>query len=837
MKVQGNYSSIIRGVSQQVPHERQIGQCTEQVNLLSDPVAGLVRRHGSELVSELIIPGTQAAEFAAYVADTNSYRTIEYTAQGIDYVVLVRTQSAPTTPHPLPPLIAYNRTAKVFCTLARNTVDVALDALTSGGVSAITAVGKYLFMAGHSNLVTSTSTDKWNNSTNLNQSVLWVRGGAFSRTYSATVTRSGGRTTFSYTTPTSSYQTALDTSDIPSTATDYTKQVNDRVNAYTSAVTAWIGSSTAAVQPAAIAEQLRLAAVAAGVPATRQGSHVIFSDVTAISSDDGGDGTLLRGVADEIESVDRVSVIHAVGKVVKVRSRNAQEAYYLRAIAKDKTVSSGYTEVTWIEGAGVEHSITGGIQMATIVGNVLYVASTSALLTSLIAGPHPSFTNSTAGDNDSSPRPFFLGKSITYLGVFQNRLLVGCGGVLACSKTDDYFNFFRSTVLTLPAGDAFEMLSAGGESDELRYSTMYDRDLIIFGTHRQYLVSGRIPLSPTNANMSVLTQFRDVADCPPLSAGGFVFYAKRGDSYSSLHQIQPGRITDSPEAYTISSQISSYLAGGAVELVHTIKPSMLAMRTTGSRQSIYTFGYFDSPEGRKLDAWSRWDFASELGVLMGVSVIPDNLLAFSLRLGAGGVYVVCDSCSLLSTTSTKPYLDSNRPLASVSSGAGSVVTGTTGNWFAAFGTESARRFAGSALSNLANLQAAYPGESGLYVGAVQSAYIIPTNPYIRDTAGKAILSGRFTVTSLNVSYKDTTGLSWRITYHDTINSNGEFNGRTLDDPVNLIGYEPISSGQHTVVVGRETKQYSLKLSARKWFPFNITALEWVGQFFNRTQRY
>jgi hypothetical protein len=108
---------------------------------------------------------------------------------------------------------------------------------------------------------------------------------------------------------------------------------------------------------------------------------------------------------------------------------------------------------------------------------------------------------------------------------------------------------------------------------------------------------------------------------------------------------------------------------------------------------------------------------------------------------------------------------------------------------------------------------------------------------MRDNAGKAILSGRLTVTRMNVSYKDTTGLSWTINYAGQVMSSGEFNGRTLDDPANIIGYEPISTGQHTVPIGRETKQYQLTLKARKWFPFNITALEWVGQSFNRTQRY
>ena len=46
MIVELAYPSLLYGVSQQTPRERQNGQLTEQVNMLSDPVTGLRRRPG-----------------------------------------------------------------------------------------------------------------------------------------------------------------------------------------------------------------------------------------------------------------------------------------------------------------------------------------------------------------------------------------------------------------------------------------------------------------------------------------------------------------------------------------------------------------------------------------------------------------------------------------------------------------------------------------------------------------------------------------------------------------------------------------------------------------------
>ena len=53
MKADGSLKSLLQGVSQQPTRDRLPGQCTEQVNMSSDPVKGLSRRPGDDLVGFL----------------------------------------------------------------------------------------------------------------------------------------------------------------------------------------------------------------------------------------------------------------------------------------------------------------------------------------------------------------------------------------------------------------------------------------------------------------------------------------------------------------------------------------------------------------------------------------------------------------------------------------------------------------------------------------------------------------------------------------------------------------------------------------------------------------
>lgn len=840
MRASGSYESIIKGVSQQVPQDRAPGQHTSQVNMLSDPVNGLTRRHGSMLIGEKKQTSLTWAKVAAYQADTDNWRTVEASYNFKDYVVIYRTKARPVGSD-LPVMFVYCRTTNEFLPITRNVTDAYLDQLESGGISALTFVGRYLFMAGNTILTTGTETDLWGNADNMSKAVIWIRSGAAGRTFRATLTRTDNTTVnYSVATPPMTYPGTLSTADIAATDPEYTKKVNDRVNAYNSAATSWIGQSTYESQPANMAAVAAIQLSALGVSATSVGSHIVLNGIKSITLNDGGDGSLLRGVADEVESVDKLSPMHFVGKVVKVRTRNSDEAFYMKAIPKNSVITSGVTEVTWVECAGVEYQITQALCFGTIDTAVTtaYLASSPALLNAIFPGDHPQYARSVAGDHESNPLPYVTNRYITYLGTFQDRLLVGSGGVIVCSKVGDYLNFFRSTMLTIPADDAFEMKSQGPDDDVLRYSVLYDQNLIIFGDKRQYVVSGKTALSPTNANMAVMSNYADTVDAAPHTAGGLIFYAKKGETFSSVHEVRPGQgLQNSPESYPASSQIDSYLPGKVIELTSNASPSYLFVRCSGNRNAVFTFFYVDTPQGRKLDSWSRWDFDPALGLVIGFTPVPDGVNVYFLREGHDGVYIVCDRCVLTTGLSGRPYLDSLRTIGTVNAGTGSVRLTTPGPWFAAYNDSSSKRFIGSALSGVAALQTANPSGTGLYVGANQQCYFEPTNPFMRDGKDKVILSGILTVTNMTVAMSKSSGFVADVIVNGEVVDSLSFNGRVVGDTNNLVGVEHVGTDKKVIPIGRETNQYTMRLSARTWLPFTVTGLEWSGQFFNRTQRF
>jgi hypothetical protein len=227
-----------------------------------------------------------------------------------------------------------------------------------------------------------------------------------------------------------------------------------------------------------------------------------------------------------------------------------------------------------------------------------------------------------------------------------------------------------------------------------------------------------------------------------------------------------------------------------------------------------------------------------------MSPTPDGLLVFSLRYAlnaaasATEVWIVADLQSLTAGLSLKPYLDSQRPYSQVTGGGStrSLNEASLGDWSAAFDTGTEWKFIGDDLLVAAALQAEYPSATGLTAGADMSCYFTPTNPFIMDKNDKAITSGRLTITNVLATYKDTSGFITEVT-SNKVTTSAIFSGRVFGDDNNIIGREPVTGGQQSVPIGKETREYTLTLRARQWFPFTLTALEWVGQFFNRTQRF
>jgi hypothetical protein len=591
---------------------------------------------------------------------------------------------------------------------------------------------------------------------------------------------------------------------------NYTKIVGDMTNEYNSAVTAWITTAANALKPDAIAEELRSRLAAAGVTCVAVGSHVGIEGVKSVTADDGGDGTLLRAVAHTVSSTEDLTRKHYVGKTVKVQPSQSADAFYMKAEAKE-VGATGWQDVVWVEGQATEYTLSGGLIYGIARAGTFYVASSAADLEALIEGPHPDFAKSTVGDDITSPLPFFVGRTITCLAMAQDRLIVAAGGVVRASKTSDYLNFFRGSVLTVAADDPFEVVSKEGNDDTIRYAVEYDQSLMLFGK-RQYLLSGRQPLTPTNAILPAVSSHRGADDIAPAVAGSAVFYALRTSEGTSIHQMRPGQYAESVDSSPESAQLSDYIPGNAVELVTVPKPSLLLVRDTAG--GLTTFTYLEQGGERRLASWGKLEYSTALGVMLGAVSTADGIVL----LWARGSELVADLQDLSVGTCPEPYIDS-RTAYTAPRGDVCALGGDHYGWFVAE-------------DEAASLVATAP-TAPAFTGWQFPAYVEPSRMFVLDNNGRNMLAGDLVVSSVDAYLEASGGV--RATVTDEYGTADTYDSAYELADLATFGPRPVGEYTVTVPIGYANNAYTLRLSALDVMPLTLTGIGWSGQFYNRNR--
>ena len=528
-KVSGAYPSLSRGVNQQPFEARLDGQHGEQVNMWSDPVNGLGRRRGTTMQDCAPAFSTQAGyheldeakqqQLRDYYA---SYRTIPFVVNNREFVVHYPSAPVPTWLRALPgqhkagvhvtrklsgaadsPLGQGAGLAPLLLGDSSNPEGAKTVGAMHKGFAAATQVGRYLLLAPNDSPFTvGEERDIWNFTprnpaeaatvfnARANATAIQIKAGLPNRKYELSMRVLVGVTwvekAVSYTTPSSAYSGTLDTSDIPFNDPAYQKRVNDRVNAYNSAVTAWITTAANQTRPSWIAYKLgeacsqdvdisaNVLVMAGGAGIGPGGTLYIHNKPPGLRYDnpaitDGGNNESAVVAFRTVESMDALPNSHVNGKIMRVQPRRGDGAFYVKAELTEgwhstDPLDTSIGSVRWVECSRTAQTpidspllaltvndSTGAVGMAR--ASTTGASYLAALLGDSTISSLPTFNGRLVGDEDNSPSPKFFNRQITWMGTFQDRLCVAAGNTVDMSEAGNYFNFFRTQTLTVPDSD------------------------------------------------------------------------------------------------------------------------------------------------------------------------------------------------------------------------------------------------------------------------------------------------------------------------------------------------------------------------------------------------
>ena len=560
--------NLAQGVSQQPDNLRYPGQCDEQINAWATVVEGLVKRPNTRHISKLF---TSAISDDAYVQYINRDDDNQFAAviQNNDVSLFDLSDGTEKT-------VTITANAQTYLNNISN---------PRTDVKALT-VADYTFIANKEQTVALNSTLS---STKHNEEVFstypyhaWVtvKLGDYSKKYTVKI----NGTSYTYTSGNGQNSGHDSTNNSPGNGGDAdTNYIASQINSILSGIsgiTTYVHASTVLL--------------------------ISTSDFTISTSDGLADQGL--GLAyKEVDNITDLPIKGWNGMRIKVKGDTelVQDDYYVKFQTKDSQATG---EGTWVEdvGYGVKTELNPTTMPLQLVPDVTFNNWTLDVA---------DWSDRLVGDDDTNPAPTFVGSKINDIFFFKNRLGLLTDSSIVFSEADEYFNFWRATVLSLLDSAPIDVGVSHTKVAVLQHAVPFQEKLLIFSNSTQFVLRGTDLLTPKTVSITPATEYDSSDTIKPLVLNNYVYFNFRRNNYEGVTEYYVDNDTNIFDAAEITAQVPTYVPS-RIELMTGSATENLLCLVNGNRTEMFVYKFFWQNKEKVQSAWQKFTFGREI-VSMG----------------------------------------------------------------------------------------------------------------------------------------------------------------------------------------------------------------------------
>ena len=790
----GTTPNLIQGVSEQEPKERVPGQLESQQDMMSHPVQGLSRRTGTELLNFLFMysPGSF---YYTYIRGSDEHYTIAITPIGFVYVIdkdgaLVTVSQGNAAQQ------AYLQASDGLTAVTVG--DLTLVANTKVAVEVLPDLSPALNTGVASGL----------------QHYVWFTGVEYGRVYKVFA---NGVLLSTYTTP--------------STITLATDEQQ----------------AAATLDPTIAIEAIRSGWVAA----TGYSISVRHDKASVIITEDANTGNIidliveggseLHVVANQnIQTLADIPPISSNGVVLKVdnSAKIDEDNYYLRY--ESAITATPNSKGRWVESIApqIKHKLD-------------WLTMPVAIIQKVAAGPFfveypnqaegtPYWDERTVGDDKTNKIPSFVGKKILSMGAFQTRLFFEAEDSFVCSKTDNYFSFWKHTALTDRDDDRIDVIAPSATVNILKAHVLYNKNLVLFSEGTQYIQSGDQPLTPRTINLGVSTSYDMDLSCLPEATGDAILFCTRSGEFTKIQSFRLEDLTNLERATSLTDHVPKYIPKGVEQIAASSALNTAFFRIADS-SDIYVHQWHIQDNSYLQQAWHKWTLKWHTPLHM--FLIENKLMILAKRTDSDDI----DLLSVDVTTQDTAGYDSALHLDNWQ-------YFPKEDWVAVDDTYQLTINIDIA-DDLVCVRAASADSPGMLVATTKTGLVLETTafrdsgpqdcfvgsnyqssakltaPYVRNTEGEAITDASIDIEEMTLNVRSSGSMIATLEY--------PYND-TLDIPVNapvvgifLIGKWSVFTGAVPVPIFGLNDELDMTMKSNAHLPMTIVDLSWRGTYRQR----
>jgi len=224
----------------------------------------------------------------------------------------------------------------------------------------------------------------------------------------------------------------------------------------------------------------------------------------------------------------------------------------------------------------------------------------------------PKYGERTVGDLDSAPNPSFVGNKINNVIFFRNRLGFLSDDNVVLSRVSEFFTFFPETVLSVIDSDPIDVAASHTKVAILKNGVTMGEQLILFSDQTQFvLTSSSDSLTPKTANIVVATEFESSDSAQPVGSGSSIYYMTKKGSFAGVREYITQENVAIKEASNITIHVPRLIPSNIFKMAVSTNEDVLVLVGTDEPNKLYINRWLYGDNFQKvLNSWSTFTFNS-----------------------------------------------------------------------------------------------------------------------------------------------------------------------------------------------------------------------------------
>ena len=319
---------------------------------------------------------------------------------------------------------------------------------------------------------------------------------------------------------------------------------------------------------------------------------------------------------DDVTDVAKVPLESFHNHVIKIlNSDSADDDYYLKFVAANGTGGAGY----WQE--ALARDVSPGLTDSTMPHEL---ANTGA--TTFTFGPI-TYKDRLVGDDNTNPKPSFVGKKLSSTFFFNNRFGVLAEDNVIFGVANDNYNFFAKSALTQIDSDPIDLNVSSVRPVKLSEVLPSPQGLMLFSERQQFQVyaADASLLTPTSALIRSLSNYEMDNNIRPVDIGTTTAFVSKVSGYSKVFTLALRDVEQTPIVVDISKAVLEWLPD-TVDTLSTSPQNSVVMLVDRDTSYMYLYRFYNNGKEDLFQAWTKWQLP---GTIQVADILNDDITIVS----------------------------------------------------------------------------------------------------------------------------------------------------------------------------------------------------------------